>query len=111
LIFFLNRESIQYIDNKRSSIVEIGDEDDDTFERFLSVTSHQDTLISSYYLNNADSQMQITEVFEINESVPVSIVPCDIEAEPSVEIEEIYDFEPQSHQQSSLSPVPVITEI
>lgn len=60
---------MQYMDNKRPSIVEIGDEEDDTFERFLSVTSYQDTLISSYYMDNAppenQNKVEITEVFDV----------------------------------------------
>lgn len=102
---------MQFIDDKRSSIVEFGDEDDDTFERFLSVTSHQDTLISSYYLNNADNQVEITEVFEINETtVPL----CDLDPSSShhdgsstVEIEEIFDDNDPNFVQLTNSQLPL----
>ncbi|XP_021961349.1 1-acylglycerol-3-phosphate O-acyltransferase Pnpla3 isoform X2 [Folsomia candida] len=104
-------DNMQFIDDKRSSIVEFGDEDDDTFERFLSVTSHQDTLISSYYLNNADNQVEITEVFEINETtVPL----CDLDPSSShhdgsstVEIEEIFDDNDPNFVQLTNSQLPL----
>jgi len=109
------------VEDTSHSLPTNGNEDDDTFERILSVTSHQDTLISSYYLSDAhNNTMKITEVIEINETtVPVTsdgplLTPQEEEQKPCVEIEEIFDDQPQperSLSSSSSSPVPVVTEI
>lgn len=103
---FPNSEAVQYVDEEAPAIVEFSDEGDDTFERFLSVTSQNDTLISSYYLNDADdNKVKITEVFEIEESTGV---PAEMGDEPSsVVIEEIFDDGPQQQIANLLPPVVV----
>ena len=108
---------MQFIEdkNKRSPIIDCGD---DTFERFLSETSHQDTLISSYYMNNDDNQVEITEVFEINETtLPIISTTQEPDSSssrlsPTVEIEEIFDDDDNDNLTKSthqLSGTPIIS--
>lgn len=69
----------------------------------MSVTSQQDTLISSYYMHNDTSQVEITEVFEIEETTAIPYG----DMHPTVEIEEIYDDIPP---EKLFSPKPLVTE-
>jgi len=63
-----NRETTQYCtENRKPSLVELEDGGDDTFERVLTVTSHQEALMAYYYLNNSD-KMELSEVYNINET-------------------------------------------
>ncbi|CAL8115066.1 unnamed protein product [Orchesella dallaii] len=63
--------------NSRQHQIDLGEHDDDTFERVLTVTSHQDALMACYYLDHCDNKVEITEVFQvddIDELTPASII-------------------------------------
>lgn len=79
-----NRESVQYnVENatnmiRRPSLMELDDDmEDDTFDRYLTVTRHQDDIMAYYYLNhhNTNNTTEISEIFNISEK-PMSSLPA-----------------------------------
>jgi hypothetical protein len=78
-----NRDAVPtaYHCNSRQHSLDLGDHDEETVERVLRVTSHQDAMMECYYLDHCDNKVEITEVYEvddINEMTPTSTIITEI---------------------------------
>jgi hypothetical protein len=63
-----NRDSLQFTapntrtNSRRPSLVDIEEVEDDTFERYLTVTAHQEAIMAYYYLNQDSEISEIVNV-------------------------------------------------
>lgn len=71
---------VTYHCNSRQHSLDLGDHDYDAFERVLTVTAHQDALMACYYMDHCDNNVEITEVYEVEEmdGVPSTTIITDI---------------------------------
>jgi len=63
--------------SRRSSLIDISDGEDDTFERVFKVNAHQEALLAYYYLNHSgkmefDRPCEVYSVNETQSSIPTS---------------------------------------